>query len=292
MSQKMMMFSSIDLDKLCVKPKTKNPDRQKQCFPIKYTFSKIPGGRNTQDIQISILLGHPDQEKVNTIISHAKAYQRDPSFPPENPQNLSIGVKFSDPEIVNFIARFNDAFLNQLKTTGVTAMDPMRPDIPVAELDAHYKPPFTPTDDGGFVGYFHFTDDSLRKVPTARPSRMADFEEHPYAYNEETGKIRLLTKENRKIHYTEVVPQESYCMVVFSIGAMRLDTMSMSNKGARFPFIGSKLYLEKMILLRAKESEGVDASSESVADLLSQRIAVESEPAEEEEGGGKRFRSE
>ncbi len=60
------------------------------------------------------------QTQVNTIISPAKAYQRDLGMPPENPQNLSIGIKFTDPEVVEWITNFNNALLQQLKETGVT----------------------------------------------------------------------------------------------------------------------------------------------------------------------------
>jgi len=68
------MFSEIKFDNLRVKPKTRNPDRQKQNFPVKYIDSKIPGGRNLQELSVSFLLGHPDQQNVNSIISPAKAY--------------------------------------------------------------------------------------------------------------------------------------------------------------------------------------------------------------------------
>jgi hypothetical protein len=45
-SQRILMFSEIKFENLRVKPKTRNPDRQKQNFPVKYIDSKIPGGRN------------------------------------------------------------------------------------------------------------------------------------------------------------------------------------------------------------------------------------------------------
>ena len=63
-SQRVMLFAEIDNSKWVVKPKTKNPDRQKQNFPIRYVDSKA-NGRNLQEINISVLLGHPDQTNVN-----------------------------------------------------------------------------------------------------------------------------------------------------------------------------------------------------------------------------------
>jgi hypothetical protein len=68
------MFSEFKFENVRVKPKTRNPDRQKQNFPIRYVDSKLPGGRNLQEMQVAILLGHPDQQNVNSIISPAKAY--------------------------------------------------------------------------------------------------------------------------------------------------------------------------------------------------------------------------
>lgn len=62
-------------------------------------------------------------------------------------------------------------------------------------------------------------------------------------------------------------------MVVFTLGAMRLDSMSMGNKGTRYPFIGSKLYLDKLILLKNKEIESV-AEESSLTNLLSKRMRV------------------
>lgn len=64
-------------------------------------------------------------------------------------------------------------------------------------------------------------------------------------------------------------------MVVFSLGAMRLDSMSMGNKGTRYPFIGSKLYLDKLILLRTKEIEAPEAEpQDDLANLLGKRVRV------------------
>ncbi len=68
----------------------------------------------------------------------------------------------------------------------------MRPDIPLEALDEQFKPPFTATDDGGFVGYFSFTDDSLRTKPTqGRPSKMPVFEVQPYDFDSEEDKLVL-----------------------------------------------------------------------------------------------------
>lgn len=78
-------------------------------------------------------------------------------------------------------------------------------------------------------------------------------------------------------------------MVIFSLGAMRLDAMSQSQKRSPYPFIGSKLYLEKLILLEAREldaAEGVDM--DDTAKMLSSRVAVRAEG--EEAGRAKRFR--
>jgi len=36
---------------------------------------------------------------------------------------------------------------------------------------------------------------------------------------------------------------------------MRLDTMTMGNKGARYPFIGSKLYLDRLFVLKFDKQE-------------------------------------
>jgi hypothetical protein len=128
-------------------------------------------------------------------------------MPAENPHLLSIGIKFSDPEVVEWISQFNAALLDQLKSRGVTAVDPVRPDIPVEELDGLYKPPFTPMDDGSYVGYFFFTDDSLRtKASTGRMSKLPGFKVQPYGYDNEADEIVLFTDEQRSIHYTEINP--------------------------------------------------------------------------------------
>lgn len=197
---------------------------------------------------------------------------------------MQLGIKFTDPEIVEWITNFNAALLNQLKTSGVTATDPSRPDIPVEELDTLFKPPFTPTDDGGYIGYFSFTDDSLRiKDMPNRPARLPTFEIQPYGYDAENDEIVLFTDEKRPISYHDIVPQDDYCMVVFSLGAMRLDSMSMGNKGTRYPFIGSKLYLDKLILLRTKEIEAPEAEpQDDLANLLGKRVRVRVQKEDED----------
>ena len=87
----------------------------------------------------------------------------------------------------------------------MTAQDPVRPDIPVDELKQLFKAPFTPTDDGGYVGYFFFTDDSLRTKPMAgRMSKMPVFEVQPYGYDAEESKIVLYSEDRRQIHYSEI----------------------------------------------------------------------------------------
>ncbi len=295
-AQKVVFFTDVNFDSIRVKPKTRNPDRQKQCFPIKYIDSKIKGGRNLQELSVSFCLGHPDQKEVNTVISQAKAYQRDLSMPPENPQNLSIGIKFTDPEVVEWITHLNESLLRQLEETGVTAADPVRPDIPVDELKQLFKPPFTPTDDGGYVGYFSFTDDSLRTKPMAgRMSKMPVFEVQPYGYDTEESKIVLYSEERRQIHYSEIKAQEDYCMVIFTLGAMRLDSMTSGNRGSRYPYIGSKLYLEKMVVLQTKEEDTPAAVNyDDMASLMGSRIAVRVVRGEGEEGEhhSKRVRAE
>lgn len=128
-------------------------------------------------------------------------------MPSENPHNLSLGIKFTDPEIVEWIDNFNAALLNQLKESKVTAVDEARPDIPPEQLEAHFKPPFTPTDDGGYVGYFAFTDSSLNaKAIPGRTSRMPRFERQPYGFDAETNEIVLYSDEKKQIHYSEIVP--------------------------------------------------------------------------------------
>ena len=274
--QKVVYYLDVKFDHIRVKPKTRNPDRQKQCFPIKYVDSQSKGGRNLQELTVSFCLGHPVQSLVNTIISPAKAYQRDLSMPPENPHNLQIGIKFTDPEMVDWITNFNAALLQQLKDTGVTQVDPMRPDIPVEALDEQFKSPFNKTDDG-YVGYFAFTDDTLRNKPSqGRPSKMPVFEVQPYDYDEGENKLILYQEERRQIHYSDIVPQSDYCMVIFSLGAMRLDNMTMGNKGTRFPFIGSKLYLEKLTVLKTREVEAaVPVDYNDMASIMSSRFNVQ-----------------
>jgi hypothetical protein len=63
-------------------------------------------------------------------------------------------------------------------------------------------------------------------------------------------------------------------MVVFSLGAMRLDSMTMGNKGTRYPFIGSKLYLNELIILKYNEVEQAPAEEQSLSNLLGKRIKV------------------
>ncbi len=60
---------------------------------------------------MSFLLGALEQQNVNSIISPAKAYQRDPSMPPENPHSLQIGIRFTDPEICEWISMLNQSLL-------------------------------------------------------------------------------------------------------------------------------------------------------------------------------------
>jgi hypothetical protein len=84
----------------------------------------------------------------------------------------------------------------------------------------------------------------------------------------------LFTDEKHAINYQDIVPQEDYCMVVFSLGAMRLDSMSMGNKGTRYPFIGSKLYLDRLIVLRNKEIEAPELPQGDLASLLGKRVRV------------------
>jgi hypothetical protein len=125
------------------------------------------------------------------------------------------------------------------------------------------------------VGYFSFTDDSLRtKEPAARPAKLPLFEVQPYGYDAANDEIVLFTDEKHTINYQDIVPQEDYCMVVFSLGAMRLDSMSMGNKGTRYPFIGSKLYLDRLIVLRNKEIEAPELPQGDLASLLGKRVRV------------------
>ncbi len=79
------------------------------------------------------------------------------------------------------------------------------------EIEAHWKPPFTPMGDGSFTGYFSFTDDSRRKTPVqGRPSKLPAFERFTYHFDEDRNPV-VTAKE--PISYEEIVTGEDYCIV-------------------------------------------------------------------------------
>lgn len=84
----------------------------------------------------------------------AHAYRRDPGSPPEKPHVLSIGVKFSDPVMVEWIEKFNSTLLQLIKETGVASDI-----VPIEKTDQVFKTPFVKGDDG-YIAYFSFTDPS------------------------------------------------------------------------------------------------------------------------------------
>ncbi len=83
-------------------------------------------------------------------------------------------------------------------------------------------------------------------------------------------------------------------MVFFTLGAMRLDNMTMGNRGARYPYIGSKLYLEKLTVLKTRETEAAPAVDyDDMASLMSSRISVRVVKGDgEDEHQSKRVRNE
>ncbi len=68
---------------------------------------------------------------------------------------------------------------------------------------------------------------------------------------------------------------------------MRLDTMTMSNKGARYPFIGSKLYLDRLFVLKFDKQE--EEEEEDTIAMLSSTGNVRNMIGEQ---GNKRARQE